>query len=216
MAASRARLPSSRPALVAALPLLAGCAMHVGSSSSVLQAREPVALGEDGSDLRAGLRGYELGFQVQVPYAVTLLGASANVGEARALGVGALEDGQLAPLVRTADVGSWQAMVGLAVPLPAVKGVRLAPYGSWSHRLLPMDEPSIVTTTELGLQILPREPWGFFGDELRQGFAARVGICWAKGQFGDEEWENPPFTARGLLFAIDYRLLFSDVEKWEL
>jgi hypothetical protein len=186
--------------------------MHVGSSSSVIRSTEPVELGESGSDLSAALRGYELGFQVQVPYALTLMGASVVTGDAHAL---ELSDGAEA-MLRSDSVTAWHGMVGLAVPLVEVKGVRLAPYATYSRRLMIPDELSIRSTTELGLQLLPREPWGFFGDEMRQGFTARVGMCWASGQFGDELSINPTFSGRGLLFALDYRLLFSEVEEWQL
>jgi len=205
-------LSSVLHAPLATLPLWTGCALHVGATSSVLRAPEPVELGEGGSELAAGLRGYELVYQVQVPFALTYVGATILTGDARARETGS----DTAALVRSAAVGGWHAQVGLAVPLPEVKGLRFAPYGAYSRRFLSTDEPAIASTTEVGLQILPREPWGFFESDMRQGFAARVGLCWAQGEFGDATWGNPPFAARGLMFAIDYRFLFAEVEKWEL
>lgn len=210
MARNRERFLSCCAVLATAPSSLGGCALHIGAASSVIQAPEPIELGAAGSEMSAALRFYELGYQVQVPFARILTGASVVTGDAHMRETTAGDPS----VVRSDSVTAWHAGVGLAAPVVEVKGLRLAPYAYTSRRLMIPDELSVGRTTELGLQLIPREPWGSLGGDMRQGFAARVGMCWASGMIEDAEYGNPDFAGRGLLFALDYRLLFGEVDKW--
>jgi hypothetical protein len=187
-----------------------GCALHLGTGAAAFRTAEPVAIGPD-SDVSGEIRSYELNYHLQVPSAIAIVGASAVVGDAHAREVGAA-----VPVVRESALGGIHAVVGVAVPVGEIERIRFAPYASYSRRLLG-HEQGLRSATELGVEVIPREPWSWFGSRtMRHGFAFRVGAVFASSGFDYDPGDGyPSFSGRGLVFSLCYRLLFAEQKgKW--